>query len=169
MPFKINFGTENGKTFKLEIEALDLIGKKLGELIKGEEISPDLAGYEFEITGASDKSGFTLLSEIEGNVIKRPLLTYGKAMHKKSKGDKKISRKPAGLRLRKTVRGNTISEAVSQINLKTKKQGSKNLSEIFPDQNKAPEPAPVEIKEEAKPAETDAPKEEIKPQETPSE
>jgi len=41
------------------------------------------------------------------------------------------------LRLRKTVRGKIISNAISQINLKVVKQGSKKLSEIFPEQNKA--------------------------------
>ena len=36
-----------------------------------------------------------------------------------------------GLRLKKTVRGNTISQLTSQINLNVIKQGSKALEEIF--------------------------------------
>ena len=64
-------------------------------------------------------------------------------MHKKPKGDKKKNRKPKGLRLRKMVRGKIISQAVSQINLKILKEGSKKLIEIFPDQNK-----PKEVKSE---------------------
>jgi ribosomal protein S6E (S10) len=66
-------------------------------------------------------------------------LNYGKGMRKKPKreGKKPVSNpKPKGLRLRKTVRGKVISPEISQINLKITKPGSKNLSEIFPEQNK---------------------------------
>ena len=48
---------------------------------------------------------------------------------------------PGGLRLRKTVRGKVISPLIVQINLKLIKEGSKKLSEIFPDQNKTEAPA----------------------------
>ena len=59
----------------------------------------------------------------------------------RKEGKRKRSRsKPKGLRLRKTVRGKTISEAISQINLKVLKEGKKKLLEIFPDQNKKLEP-----------------------------
>jgi hypothetical protein len=55
----------------------------------------------------------------------------------RKEGKKKIGRnKPKGLRLRKTVRGNTISNDIIQINLKITKEGSKKLSDIFPDQVK---------------------------------
>jgi small subunit ribosomal protein S6e len=134
MVFKINIGTKEGKTYKLEENAPLLIGKKLNEKIKGEEINSDLKGYEFEISGASDHSGFTSLSNIEGVGLKKALLKYGKAMkkHPKKEGKKKRSKnRPKGLRLRKTVRGNTISEAIIQVNLKLLKEGSKSLKDIF--------------------------------------
>ncbi len=139
--FKINIGTKEGKTFKIEAEA-NLVGKKLRDRIDGKEISPDLEGYEFEIRGASDKAGFTAMEDIEGVGLKRVLLTYGKAMRKRPRreGKKKpLCKKPKGLRLRKTVRGNTISDAIVQINLKVLKEGAKKLSEIFPEQNKSQE------------------------------
>ena len=142
MPFKINIGTKEGKTYKLELETEELFGKELNEKVQGKEISPDLEGYEFEIMGASDKAGFTSMKEVPGTGLKRILLTYGKAMHKRSKreGKKKVSNpKPKGLRLRKTVRGRAISPDTVQINLKVLKQGHKKLSEIFPDQNKKEE------------------------------
>ena len=138
MPFKLNIGTKQGKTFKLEIEGDSLIGKELHDKIKGKDISPDLEDYEFEITGASDKSGFTALKEVEGIGLKKVLLSYEKGMKKRPRkeGKKKIGRnKPKGLRLRKTVRGKVISEAISQINLKVLRQGKKKLEEIFPEQN----------------------------------
>jgi len=140
--FKINLNTKEGKTFKLESEAESLIGKKLGEKIDGKDISPNFAGYELEIRGASDKSGFTAMKDVEGESMKKVLLTYGKAMKKRPRKEgkkKQLCKKPKGLRLRKTVRGNTISDAISQINLKVLKDGTKKLSEIFPEQNKAPE------------------------------
>lgn len=164
--FKINFSTKDGKTYKLESEAPSLNQKQLGDKIKGEDISADFAGYELEITGASDKAGFTAMKDVQGMGLKKVLLTYGKAMHKKPKGDKKVNKKPAGLRLRKTVRGNIISEAISQINIKVLKEGSKKLSEIFPEQNKKPE-VPSESASETKSEQNkkpEAPKPEEKPE-----
>ena len=140
--FKINLNTKEGKTFKIETEAESLIGKKLGEKIDGKEISPDFAGYELEIRGASDKSGFTAMEDVEGESMKKVLLTYGKGMKKRPRREgkkKQLCKKPKGLRLRKTVRGNTISDAISQINIKILKEGTKKLSEIFPEQNKIAE------------------------------
>lgn len=142
--FKINISEKSGKTYKLELETEDLFGKELHDKIHGKEILPDLEGYEFEIAGASDKAGFTAMKQVPGVGLKKLLLTYGKAMHKRSKreGKKKVSNpKPKGLRLRKTVRGRVISPDIVQINLKTLKQGSKPLSDIFSDQNKSKEVA----------------------------
>jgi small subunit ribosomal protein S6e len=141
MAFKFNISNKEGKTYKLEAEALGIILKSIGETIEGSEISPDLTGYEFEITGASDKAGLASLKEIEGVGLKRVLLGYGKGMHQRPKGlSKRPGRKPKGLRLRKTLRGKVISEAMSQINMKVVKEGSKKLSEVF----KAPEAAPAQ-------------------------
>ena len=159
MTFKINISTKDGKTYKLETEAPGLINKRnLGDTIKGEEISPDLAGYELEITGLTDKSGFTSLKQVQGFGLKKELLGYGKGMHKRPKGDKKKPPTSAGgLRLRKTVRGATIAEATVQINTKVLKQGAKKLSEIFPEQNKAPEKeTPAQEQSEQKPEENSA-------------
>ncbi len=140
--FKINIAEKNGKTYHLEAEGEELMGKELHNKIEGKDISPELTGYEFEITGASDSSGFTSMENVEGTELKRVLLGYGKAMHRRSKreGKKPVSNfKPEGLRRRKTVRGKVISPAIIQINLKILKEGGKKLSEIFPDQNQPKE------------------------------
>lgn len=150
MPFKINIG-EKGKTWKLETEAQALNGKSLGEKIQGSEISPDLAGYELEISGGSDSSGFPMYSKVEGIGLKGVILSKGWGMHKRPRREGKRKRStPKGMRKRKTVRGKTISDAVVQINLKVTKAGNKSLKDIFPDQNKAPEPKVEKI--EAAPA-----------------
>jgi len=151
MTFKINI-SEKAKTFHLEAEAENLVGKALHDKISGEDISNNLSGYEFEITGASDKAGFPALESVEGIGLKRILLIYGKGMKRKPRkeGKKKLSNsKPKGLRLRKTVRGKVISNDVVQVNLKVLKTGNKPLSEIFPEQNKPKETEP-EAKQETK-------------------
>ncbi len=142
MPFKINIAEKSGKTYKIEIGTETLSEKALSDKVQGKEISPDLEGYEFEITGASDKSGFPALKDVEGFGKKRVLLTYGKGMKKRPKREgkkKQTTPTPKGLRFRKTVRGRVISPEIVQINLKILKEGNKKLSEVFPDQNKAKE------------------------------
>lgn len=133
MPFKLNIGFK-GKSWKLELQDESLVGKSVGDTVKGEEIKPELAGYELKITGGSDIAGFPMFEEVEGLGLKRLLLTKGKGMRDNR----------AGLRMRKTVRGKTISLAVSQINMSVVKEGSQKLESIFPDQNKAPEAKPAE-------------------------
>ncbi|MCS7134729.1 MAG: eS6 family ribosomal protein [Candidatus Pacearchaeota archaeon] len=123
MVFKLNISLGE-KTYKLETSSNAFIGKKIGEKIEGKFIKevPDLADYEFQITGASDNAGFPCLPNVFGTGRKRVLLTRGKGMRIK---------KPKGLRLRRTVHGNIIDDLVVQINLKVTKQGKKPLEEIF--------------------------------------
>ena len=157
MPFKINIADKTGKTYKLELENEELVGKSLHDKLSGKELLADLNDYEFEITGASDKSGFTAHKDVQGSGRKKLLLIYGKGMKKRPRkeGKKKVSNpKPKGLRLRKTVRGQMISPEITQINLKILKQGSKKLSEIFPDQNKPKEKPEEKKKEPVKKEET---------------
>jgi len=147
MAFKINISTKDGKSWKLDSDSEILIGRKLGETIKGQEITPDLAGYELKITGASDIAGFPHKQDVEGPQLRGLLFTKGWGMHKKPKkeGKKPVST-PRGLRLRKSVRGKEISDKTKQINLIVVTEGSKKFSEIFPEQNKAPE-APTSTEE----------------------
>ena len=159
MVFKINISEKSGKTYQLEAEGKELLDKSLHDKVEGTDVSNELGGYEFEITGTSDSSGFTSMENVEGTGLKKLLLTYGKGMHKRPRreGKKKVSNfKPKGLRMRKTVRGKVISPAVVQINLKILKEGNKKLSEIFSEQNqpkaepewKKKKEAPIESKEE---------------------
>jgi ribosomal protein S6E (S10) len=139
MVFKINISEKNGRTFKVESDREDLIGKSLHDKIEGTEISPELGGFEFEITGASDIAGFPSIEDVEGVGLKKVLLNFGKGMKKRPKREGKrphAKNRPKGLRLRKTARGRTISSAMVQINMKVIKEGHKKLSEIFPEQNK---------------------------------
>jgi len=144
MVFKINV-SHKGKTFKIETESEALVGKSIGDKINGKEISEDLADYEVEITGTSDKAGFCGVPTIEGLNLKKALLSYGHGMRKKPKGEKKLNKKPKGLRLRKTVRGKEISPATVQINSKVTKEGTKKFDSLF---EKPTEETPTEEKKE---------------------
>ena len=130
MAFKINIANK-GKTFKVETENEDLVGHMIGDKVDGKIFSEDLEGYELEITGTSDKSGFMGRIEIEGPGLKKVLLGYGKGMHKKPKGEKKVNKRPNGLRLRKTVRGREISLDTVQINTKVMSEGKKKFESLF--------------------------------------
>ncbi len=134
MPFKLNISVK-GKAWKLETESDFLSGKSLGDRFDGKEIKTELEGYELEITGGSDSAGFPLSRDVVGLGLKSLLLTKGWGMRDNTEG----------MRRRKTVRGKTISGAVSQININVIKAGKKPLNEVFADQNK-----PKEVKEEAK-------------------
>lgn len=147
MPFKLNI-SDKGKAWKLESTSEMIVGKKIGEHLHGKDIAADLEGYELVITGASDSSGFPHKADVEGSELKRVLLKKGWGMWKKPRklGKKKVST-PDGLRLRKTVRGNRLSEKTVQINLHVLKHGTKKFEDLFPDQNK-----PKEKKEAPAPA-----------------
>jgi small subunit ribosomal protein S6e len=125
MPFKLNIGEKSGKTWKLELTSEFLIGKNVGDIIHGKEISADLEGYELKIAGASDVAGFPHKASVEGPVLRRVLLTRGWGMWDNTEG----------MRRRKTVRGKQLSEKTMQINLEVTKHGHKKLAEIFPEQN----------------------------------
>jgi small subunit ribosomal protein S6e len=172
MPFKINIGDKSGKTYKLELETEELMGKALHDKIQGKELLADLADYEFEIAGTSDKAGFTSMKNVEGIGLKKELLTYGKGMKKRSRkeGKKKLSNMtPKGLRLRRTVRGKVISPEITQINLRIIKAGKKPLAEVFSDQNKAKEDVHedtphVDQNKSSEPEKTEEPEKPVEPE-----
>jgi small subunit ribosomal protein S6e len=91
------------------------IGKKVGDSITGESI--DISGYEFMITGGSDKSGFPMRKDIPGATRAKILALSGVGLRKSRKG----------MRVRKTVCGNTIDTNIVQINMKVTKYGKEGL------------------------------------------
>lgn len=120
MVFKLNISNK-GKTYKFETDNESLVGRNIGEILKGGELNPELAGFELEITGTSDISGFPGFKHLEGSGYHRELLTFGQGM--------KDTRN--GMRLRKTQRGKEISLKTSQINFKVLKEGSKKFEDLL--------------------------------------
>lgn len=140
MVFKINV-SHKGKTIKIETESESLIRSKIGDTVKGESFSPELEGYELEITGTSDKSGFPGIKGHAGMGLRKVLLT---------RKDKAMNNTKKGLRLKKSIRGEEISEKISQINFKVIKEGKKKLSEFAGKKAEGEAPAEPEKKGEVK-------------------
>jgi len=120
--FKIVIG-EKGKSYAKNLsteESSNLVGKKIRDKIEGGHLG--FKGYEFEITGGSDKEGFPMRRDVEGIGRKKVFMTKGNIGTRINK---------RGLRIRKSIAGNTISQLTSQVNLKVIKEGSKSLDETF--------------------------------------
>ena len=147
--FKVVFGLKDGKSLQKEVKEPDsdaLLGKQIGDTINGESIG--FTGYEFKITGGSDKAGFPMRKDVPGSLRKRILAIKGIGVNNKKKyrgKNMKGLRVMEGMRTRKTVMGNTISDKIVQINLKVMKEGPKPL-DAAPEAEKA-EAAPEEKKE----------------------
>lgn len=120
MAFKVVV-SQKETTYQVDYESNDkqLIGLKIGDEFDGQIVGLD--GYTLKITGGSDKNGFTMKKDVDGPRRIKSLLTGGVGYHPKVKGVKR----------RKTVRGNTISEDIVQINTIVTKEGSKSISEIL--------------------------------------
>ena len=101
-------------------------------LTVGQETDASLVGLEgkIKITGGSDKSVVPMRPDVLGGTRKRVLISHGVGMQDTEKG----------LRKRKLLRGNTISEEIYQIN--TKFDGEIKVEE--PKKEEKPKEAPKE-------------------------
>lgn len=115
---------KTGKSYQKALAENILQGRKLKQKVSGDEIG--LAGYEFEITGGSDDSGFPMRFDMEGTLKRTALLTGGVGIKTKV-----TKHKEKGIRLRRTVAANTISAKTAQVNLKVLKHGSETLDKLF--------------------------------------
>lgn len=100
---------EEGKSKVVELEearATPLIGRRIGEIIDGSVV--DLPGQKIRITGGSDKDGFPMRPSVHGGVRRRIILSGGTGFNPQHEG----------LRKRKTIRGNVVTDEIVQINMK---------------------------------------------------
>ena len=129
------------RAYKIEIEqekVAGIVGKKIGDTFNGDLIG--LPGYQLQITGGTDKDGFPMHPRVEGPVKKKVLLAHPPCFHPRKKGERR----------RKTVRGNTISYDIVQINCKVVKAGSKPLEEILGKKEEKKEGEEITEKSESK-------------------
>ena len=82
------------------------IGKKIGDEVDGIFIS--LPGYKLQITGGTDKDGFSMRADLPGIGRRKILLSEGKSFHARENG----------MRKKKSIRGNTVNQDIVQINMK---------------------------------------------------
>ena len=121
MAFKLVI-SEGENSHQLEVEATEskkLIGLKIGDNFDASLVG--LKGYTLKITGGSDKNGFPMRKDVEGPRRIKSLLAGGIGFNPKRDGQRR----------RKTVRGNTISDDIVQINAIVDQKGEKNIDELL--------------------------------------
>jgi small subunit ribosomal protein S6e len=122
---------EEGTSKAVELEetrAAPLIGRKIGDVLDGS--IADAPGKKVQITGGSDKDGFPMRPSVHGGVRRRIILSGGVGLNPTNEG----------MRKRKTVRGNIITDDIVQINLKiVEKQKPKEGKKAKEKKEKPPE------------------------------
>jgi small subunit ribosomal protein S6e len=129
-----------GKSYSVEITGSNynhFLGKKIGDTVDGMFVGDGdkaLSGYKLAITGGADTTGRPMRSDLDGSGVKSVLITAGVGYKGKKyvKKNGKIYRyKYDGLRRRRNLRGNVVSQDTRQINLKVVEFGKRSLAEII--------------------------------------
>jgi small subunit ribosomal protein S6e len=89
-----------------EARASPLIGRRIGEVMDGAAV--DLPAHKIQIMGGSDKDGFPMRPSVHGGVRRSIVLSGGVGFNPTNEG----------MRRRKTIRGNVITDEIVQINAK---------------------------------------------------
>lgn len=133
MAFKVVV-SDKGESHQIEIDTNErqIIGLAIGDELNGDLVG--LEGYTLKITGGSDKNGFPMKKDIDGPRRVKSLLTSGVGYRPKA----------AGVKRRKTLRGNTISEDIVQINTIIAKAGKKSIGAILNPEPEVEDEAPAE-------------------------
>ena len=126
MAIKLVMGTKSGKTFQKELsstEAESLFGRVLGEELNGEMFG--YSGVKFTISGGSDAQGFPMRKDLTGTSRKSLLIAKSTGFKGKLRGQKF-----GGLRIKRTVAGNTVDEKTHQVDLGVT-EGAESLETAF--------------------------------------
>lgn len=105
--FKLVISDATGKSVSQELRdraAQPLLGSRIGDTLDSSVVG--LTEGKLKITGGSDKSGTPMRQDVHGGVKKYVLLSRGVGMQSVGQG----------ARVRKLVRGNTITEEIYQLN-----------------------------------------------------
>jgi small subunit ribosomal protein S6e len=136
--FKLTISDKQGKSITKELKEKDanpFVGLNIGNEVDAATVG---LGGKIRITGGSDKSGVPMRADIHSGSRKYVLLSKGVGLNDAEKGK----------RIRKLVRGNTISEEIYQINCRYDGEIKiENPSEATKDNSDN-----KEVKEEAKKA-----------------
>lgn len=91
-----------------------LYEKRILDIIEGEIIGPEWAGFLLQITGGTDKQGFPM---------KKGVMTPDRVRMLLKKGDTGFRTTQKGLRRRKSVRGDVVSDEIGVLSMKVVKEG----------------------------------------------
>ncbi len=117
---KITVGDTDGQTHQIEVEdSSQLTGKQIGDEFDGGIVG--LSGYTLKITGGSDKQGFPMRRSIDGTIRRQVMIGDGAGIQEDGEGTRK----------RKSVRGNTVSDEIEQLNTQVVEEGSKSVEELL--------------------------------------
>lgn len=123
-----------------EARASPLIGKRIGEVMDGAPV--DLAGHKVQLTGGSDKDGFPMRPSVHGGVRRRIVLSGGVGLNPTNEG----------MRRRKTIRGNVVTDEIVQVNMKIVEKPKQAREGKKQKEKKEEKPAaPKEAAQEAEP------------------
>ncbi len=117
-------GTTSGDTHQFELDetqAAAVTGHQIGDEVDGATLG--LSGYTLEITGGSDSEGFPMRESVEGTGRKRLLMGEGVGARNLEGGERK----------RTSVRGNTVSRDIAQLNLRVVEAGSEDIADLLAD------------------------------------
>ena len=151
--FKLTISDIKGKSVTKELKDND-VNPLLGLQI-GNDADASIVGLEgkMKVTGGSDKSGIPMRPDLHGMARKHILIPKGVGLQDTVKG----------LRKRKLVRGNTISEEIYQINFRY--DGEMKVESPKEEVTEAPKEEPKKEAPKKEAPKKEAPKEEPKKEE----
>ncbi len=137
---------KSSKSQVIEVEgvkAQPLIGRKIGETVDGSLVG--LGGQNLQIRGGSDKDGVPMRFDVQGGLRVNAILSGGIGFHPQRKGE----------RMRKPIRGNTITEEIVQVNMRILEKPTETKPQEGTEEIKKPvkeaEKKPKKVKVEEKP------------------
>jgi len=113
---------KEGKSYQKKVDgqhANRLIGKQIGGEVDG--IFVGLPGYKLQITGGSDIDGFPMKKNIPGTGRRKVLGKSGVGFKNQEEGVKR----------KKSMRGNTVSDQINQLNMKVIESGPKDIPKLL--------------------------------------
>ena len=124
--FKLVLSRKDGKSFQKVVkddQAAVFLKKNIKDKVDGKDLGMD--GYEFEISGGSDKCGFPMRKGILQT--RQKIILEGTSIG--FSGKNRTKKKQKGLRKKRTVCGERVTSQIVQINLKILKEGKEKLGE----------------------------------------
>jgi small subunit ribosomal protein S6e len=115
-------GTTTGASYQIGLDdqqANAVTGKQIGDEVAGSLFGLD--GYTLEITGGSDQEGFPMRESLSGTGRRSILVTNETGGHDLRDGERE----------RTTVRGNTVSTQIEQLNLRVVEQGDEDVETLL--------------------------------------